>query len=461
MSRPHRADGFVAFFRRYVQTWVHALATAALTLFGTLTFVHRLFAVVAIAAYVLPPVALYLTRSGDLPEQSAADRPSDREGETPTSATSTTAAGSGSTPSGRSRADEDRTRTGDRGRSTGGDGRAQAQSRSDSGSSDATGSDSSDATGSGSSDATEPHWTTAATPVDDPLHDVVVGAGSYAVGDGGTVLADEGDGWRVALADGPGAASNALRGVDAVADGGVWFAGDGGAVGRLDPTTGRHVDHSAPAGDTTNLTGLAVAGTDGAETVLLADGSGRVRRGRWRDGETAWTEPVTPGSGSSLVGVVLVDESVGYVCDTNDAVFKTTDGGERFARVGPVGASGTLTDVAATTSTDPVVAADDGVLHRFDGTRWTPTRLDDDAVHAVALDARDGDERDGAGGGGDVDGVACGAGGRIYERSAGTSDWTPLATPATSPLSGVALDGVDAVAVGADGTVVERVTDSG
>ncbi len=421
MSRSHRADGFVAFFRRYVQTWVHALATAALTLFGTLTFVHRLFAVVAIAAYLLPPVVLYLTRSTDLPEQSTAARSSAREGETPNPDASAASA------------DSDAVRT---------DRRAAADSHS------------SDAADSHSSDAAEPRWTTAATSVDDDLHDAVVQSGSYAVGDGGTVLADEGDGWRVALADGPGANSNTLHGVDAVADGGIWFAGDGGAVGRLDPETGRHVDHSAPGGDTTNLTGIAVAGDDSGEAVLLIDGSGRVRRGRWRDGETTWAEPVTPGSGSSLVGVVLADEAVGYVCDTNDTVFETTDGGERFARVGSVGASGTLTDVAATTATGPLVAADDGVLHRSDGTRWTPTRLDDDALRAVALDGGDSDE-------GDVDGLVGGPDGRIYERSTGTSDWTRVATPATMRLSGIALDGSDAVAVGADGTVVERVVATG
>jgi hypothetical protein len=49
-----------AFVRRYAKTWVHALATAALTAFGTLTVVDERFAAVAIAAYVLPPVVLYV-----------------------------------------------------------------------------------------------------------------------------------------------------------------------------------------------------------------------------------------------------------------------------------------------------------------------------------------------------------------------------------------------------------------
>jgi photosystem II stability/assembly factor-like uncharacterized protein len=470
MNRSHRSDGFVAFFRRYVQTWVHALSTAALTLFGTLTFVHRLFAVVAVGAYVLPPVVLYLTRSTDRPDASPATRSSSRATETtdagaPADSDSGAAdtdsepadpgpgpADSGSGPPDRTvTVDDGRSRTSGRERAAG-DG-SQSQSRSDA------------HPAPESSPPAEPRWTTATTPVDDSLHDVAVQSGAYAVGAGGTVLADEDDGWSVALSDGPGAASNTLRGVDAVADGGVWVAGDGGAVGRLDPATGRHVDYSAPAGDTTNVTGVATAGGDGVETVLLVDGSGRVRRGRWQDGETTWADPVTPGSGSSLTGVVLVDDSVGYVCDTNDGVFRTTDGGVRFDRVGPVGASGTLADVTATASAGPLVADDDGVLHRYDGAQWTPTRLADDALRAVALDDSDGaggdadgDERDGDG---DVDAVACGAGGVIHERPAGAPDWGRVTIPASTGLSGVALDGSAAVAVGADGTVVERVTDAG
>lgn len=56
-------EGFLDFFRRYARTWVHAVATAGLTALGTLTVVHRWFAVLALAVYVLTPVALYLSRT--------------------------------------------------------------------------------------------------------------------------------------------------------------------------------------------------------------------------------------------------------------------------------------------------------------------------------------------------------------------------------------------------------------
>ncbi|MGA9399418.1 MAG: hypothetical protein WBV42_01035, partial [Haladaptatus sp.] len=59
-NSPASERRFLPFFRRYTKTWVHAVATAGLTAFGTLTFVNQGFAFVAVAIYVLPPVVLYL-----------------------------------------------------------------------------------------------------------------------------------------------------------------------------------------------------------------------------------------------------------------------------------------------------------------------------------------------------------------------------------------------------------------
>ncbi len=52
-------SGFWDYYREYTHTAIHAAAAAALTAFGLLIFVDRLFAVVAIAAYVCPPLVLY------------------------------------------------------------------------------------------------------------------------------------------------------------------------------------------------------------------------------------------------------------------------------------------------------------------------------------------------------------------------------------------------------------------
>jgi hypothetical protein len=370
-----RTTGFVGFYRRYTKTWVHALATAALTAFGTLTFVDTRFAALAIVAYVLPPVVLYSTRAELVYGEQAADE-------------------------------------------------EQAES-----------SDSD----SRSTDDGKAHWTAATVPTTRPLRDAAVTDGAaYAVGDGGVVLVDDGSGWSAALADGLGASGNDLSGASATTAA-VWVAGDGGALGRIDAGTGRHVDHSAPADDTTNIVAIATADVDGGEAVLVADGGGRVRRGVHRDGDLAWDAPVTPASGSSVAGLTLGEDGVGYVCDTAGALVKTTDCGRTFTEVGFDGVEGTLTDVAATAT--PTVSSDDGVAARYDTGTWTPERLGDAALTGLAAS---GDRW-----------LACAADGAVFEWTDGSA-WERTTTPAGGPLYGTGLGADRAVAVGDGGTVVER-----
>lgn len=51
--------GLWEYYRDYTRTAVHAASTAALTAFGLLIFVDRIFVVLAIITYVCPPVILY------------------------------------------------------------------------------------------------------------------------------------------------------------------------------------------------------------------------------------------------------------------------------------------------------------------------------------------------------------------------------------------------------------------
>ena len=387
-------DGFVDFFRRYTRTWVHAVATAGLTAFGTLTVVHRGFAALALAAYTLPPIALYLTREDSAGEEHPTEADSDSD----------------------ARPAKERDKTPER------------EPREDR---------ESDATG----------WRSADAPVDADLLDAVVTPGAaYAVGETGVAIADVGDGWRVVLEDGPGADGNTLRGIDATADGGaLWAAGDGGALGRLDGGTGRHVDFSAPEGITDAWVDVAVAGERGSETVLLVNGSGEAVRGSYRDGEVAWTPPRKPGSGSSFSGADFANASVGYLCDTNDEVYRTGDAGETFEPVGIDGPDGTLTGVGALGEADCLVCADDGVVHRYDGSRWTPEPVADGALLAVAADEEYA--------------VVCGDG-AVHERSGATGGWERSAVPVAETLRGVGLGPDRAVAVGDEGTVVVRAMQS-
>ena len=401
-------EGFLDFFRRYAKTWVHAVAAAGLTAFSTLTVVHTWFAGLAIAAYVVPPVALYLSQKGR--SQTESD---------PGTATE-------SVP----KSDEE-SRTDD-GASTDEDSKPADRASTDE-------EQSNDEAASGAA----AEWTTPDAPVDVALSDVAVTAtAAYAVGESGVVIADRGDGWTVALEDGPGADSQALRGVDATVDGGaVWLAGDGGSLARIDVETGRHVDFSAPEDITDAWVDVAVGGEDGSEIVLLVNGSGETVRGRYRDGEVAWTPPQKPGSGSSFSGVDFAEEGAGYLCDTNDGVYETADAGETFERIGIDGAAGTLTGVAALGPDDCRVCADDGVVHRYDGSRWTPETIGDGALQAIA------------GGGAYV--VACGER-AVYERRSAAGGWDRSAVPASGPLRGVDTDADRAIAVGDDGTVVVR-----
>ncbi len=51
--------GFWGYYRGYTRTAVHAASASALTIFGLLVFVDRLFVVLAVASYVCPPFLLY------------------------------------------------------------------------------------------------------------------------------------------------------------------------------------------------------------------------------------------------------------------------------------------------------------------------------------------------------------------------------------------------------------------
>ncbi|MCU4925265.1 hypothetical protein OB905_04595 [Halobacteria archaeon AArc-dxtr1] len=59
-----RLRGLWEFYLAYTNTGVHTAAAAALAIFGLLVFVDPLFAVVAIASYVLPPLVLYARSNG-------------------------------------------------------------------------------------------------------------------------------------------------------------------------------------------------------------------------------------------------------------------------------------------------------------------------------------------------------------------------------------------------------------
>lgn len=306
-------------------------------------------------------------------------------------------------------------------------------------------------------------WRPRDPPTDADLVDAVSAAdGAYAVGAGGVLLSRRDDEWETVIEDGAGGDGNDFTAVDATADGTiVWAVGDGGAVARVSVEDGDHVDRSAPNDLTSTWTDVAVAGRPGGETVYLANGSGLVLRGVLTDRDIRWGEGKKPGSGSSIADLHFRSPQQGVFCDTGGDVFETGDG-DAFERIGIDDPGGTLTaigggdaereDERETTSTGTtvsqrtIVAADDGSLHQRDRTGWTTDRLTDAALFGLAV--------------GHGDRLAVGHGGTVLADSG--AGWEAESVPVDVPLRGAALPaGGSALAVGDEGTIVERETSTG
>ncbi|EMA41397.1 hypothetical protein [Halococcus hamelinensis] len=474
--------GFFAYYREYAKSGLHAASAAALTaLIGIASFTGiRWFVLVAIAVYVLPPVFLYSTGEGErVPSVVGEDTGGSDDGrgsgdgengrtthETETG-TGGDAVGNDTVTDRRAEPDEHDAGTQFDAGSDDGDSTAGTRDRSRDRDSEPTttaaesedGSETPEtddepeagpedenedepADGGGADPEVEPGWETVDTPTEESLLDVVATPdGAYAVGENGIVLTREDDGWAAAVEGGPTANGNPLRGVDATADGGgVWFAGDSGVLGRY--AEGKLTDHSAPEDQTSTWTDVAVTGRAGDERVHLVNGSGELLRGRYDDGRVSWGEVEKPGSGSSISSVSFVDDDRGYLCDTSQGVYGTTDGGENYERVGIDDANTAFTGVDAAGST-VAVACDDGAVFRYDGSVWTRLHAAETTLSAIDLAGESG--------------LAAGDAGTVVELVNG--GWEGIETPVDADLAGaVAKDGSSGfdIAVGTGGTVIER-----
>lgn len=403
---------FFAYYRVYARSGIHAASAAALTaLIGLASYTRNNgFVLLAIAIYVFPPIFLYLTAEGENVPTVVGDDSGDSD-EPRRNDMDDVEIGSPNEPA------------------TGGESATRA----------IRSTDADDA----ATDETDPDWIEADTPTEKSLLGVVSTHNSaYAVGEGGVILVRTGEEWSVALERGPTANSNPLRGVDATTDGNtVWFTGDSGVLGRYED--GRLTDHSAPRDQTSTWEDVAVTGATGEEWIHLVNGSGELLRGEFEGGSVSWGAIEQPGSGSSISNVSFVDSDCGHICDTNQGVYETTDGGESYDRIGIEDANAMFTGVAATGSA-VVVAGDDGSVFRYDGAVWT-------RLHAGnALSAIDVSEETG---------LTTGDGGAVYELIG--DSWELVETPTDANLYGISIGTDDSewiidVAVGTDGTIIER-----
>ncbi|QCJ46684.1 hypothetical protein [Haloprofundus sp. MHR1] len=458
MSSNGRVRDFSQFYREYARGGVHAASAAAMTAFGLLTIYHEAFALLAVVSYVGPALYVYAERDGDAepePEPGRNAEPEARQSDpSPTAKPSELDARSASRSENVDRESDESGARRDRTDPRPPPSTAATLNDSDADGGGERGDVSDDVEGGepdrkGESDATtedDGAWTSVDSPVGVDFSDAVATEEAvYAVGEDGYVLARGDGGWSAVLETGPGAQGENLTGVDVTDDGrAVWVAGDGGALGRIDAESGRHTDYSAPGGDTSTITDLAVTGRADEAVVVLVNGSGEVRRGEYDGRRVRWGEPQKPGSGSSFAAVAFGDAERGYLADTNGSVFQTTDGGETFDEIGIDGA-GTLTALVPVSgegsNTEAFAAEDDGTIHRYDGTRWTPVRPTEEGLWAIAAERG---ERV----------VAVGEHGTALDGDEG--DWQRRETPTDETLRGVCVAADRQVAVGDDGVVLER-----
>ena len=503
--------GFVPFYRSYTKTWIHAVATAGLTAFGTLTIVHRWFAALAIASYVVPPIALYLRhgRRDDRPdadhETSAPERDdsstdSEPEPDAPQSESerseadnleSTRAEPDAVTPGTNRESELDHTEpesdtpgpndpesdataaTDATGALEDGDSNGERDETTESGDtlecdettggSDTAESSADDGTeGAAARDTraepepeSEQEWHTVEAPTDATLRDVAAvesdgtadSSAAYAVGDGGVVLTGAGDEWTAVLEDGPAAGGNDLRGVDATTDGEAVWVA--GDSGAL----GRIDAETSRHTDFTAPESI----TDNWLGVAVGGSSG------------AETVLLINGSGAVLRGAYGADgdgralewtgpekpgsgSSLSGVAFADDAVGYCCDTNDGVFETTDGGESFERVGLegADGTLTDVATAGRDDCL----------VSADDGVVHRydgptwtperVADDALTGIARR------EERAMACAADGAVHERAGGAAGWERTDTDTSGALLAVSIAAERAVAVGEDGTIVAR-----
>lgn len=269
------------------------------------------------------------------------------------------------------------------------------------------------------------------------------GSELYAAGGGGHIVKRSHGSWSLVNDSGPTGGGNALYSADSTdAGGAVWVSGGSGALGRLDPSDDSLADHSAPTGSTSTLEAVAVTGTAGSETIHVANSSGELLTGTYSDGSVSWGSPIKPGGGNTLKSLSFVDASLGFACDTSSSVFKTTDGGSSWTKIGINGGGVSLYDVVATAADDVLVAGGSGFLFRYNGEVWTKLN--------AGGNTRTGVDRLG-------DRGALVGGNSVFSRT--LEGWTDIAATQGGGLNDVILtdyNDVTGVAVGGGGTIVEQ-----
>jgi photosystem II stability/assembly factor-like uncharacterized protein len=295
-------------------------------------------------------------------------------------------------------------------------------------------------------DGDNPEWQAVETPFSTDLFEVVsTTQGPYAVGDGGVLAADRGDGWEIVTDAGPNASQNQLRSLAVTDDGKrLWFVGSSGALGCYDVETNRKSDYSFPREKTSTWESIAVSGAAGSEKILAGNGSGEILPFTIDGFDVNWNVVAKPDKqGATMTDLAADSEGYGYGIDTSGNVFRTTkdDGWER---VGINNAQEKFYGIWGGQQGRIYVVAGQGRLYRYDDSYhdWTPVQI----AEQGALRAFDmyNDQM-----------VAVGDDGLVYQRIDGGERWEKIPTRTEGALHDVALGEPD-ITVGSDGTVLRR-----
>jgi hypothetical protein len=208
--------------------------------------------------------------------------------------------------------------------------------------------------------------------------------GPFAAGSGGKLLQRDSSGWSIVVKNGPSSNGNTMRICQSTEnDNTIWFGGSSGSLGTYTVSNGNLTDRTAPQNISNTWSSIAILGDSGSERVLLGSGSGQILIGNMSSSGMQWNDPITLGSGSTVKGITFPTESIGYACDGNGDVFKTTDAGNSWQKIGIPSAGGTPQDIVATAPSQVTVSCGSGYIARYDGYSWTSRKFGGSSRKAV------------------------------------------------------------------------------
>ena len=300
-------------------------------------------------------------------------------------------------------------------------------------------------------DGDRPEWQEVETPFSITLFDVAqTSQGLYAVGSGGTLVADRGDGWEIIFDDGPSTRDNQMRAMDVTNDGErIWMLGSSGAMACYDVQQRKKFDYSYPNEMTSTWEGIAIAGERGNEKGLAANGSGEILPFVIDGFDVDWGQLDKPANkGSKMAALAATPDGIGFGVDTSGNAFKTT-ADDGWIDIGIVNAQVKFYDIYAGKNQRVYVAAGDGRIYRYDDSyhNWTPIGVAE-KTSLTAMDIYNAQDRE-------RQMVCIGANGSIFQRT-GKERWEQIPSPVNASLNAIRLGEEFDVAVGKGGTVIER-----